>query len=134
MAEGALRVGVSELAGAVRWVAQVSGDERGRRAVASLVWRGPVGPVRATLGGNWAWGDPVAVSTVTTPVAVWQSRGRESWSDRSTPASTCEIRACTVATAVARRGRARSPWPPKRQDGCGWRSPGEGSAIDRPIS
>ncbi len=104
LGEGALRVGEGELAGAIRWVVQERDDERGRRAVASLIWRGPVGPLRATLGRGWAWGDPVAVSTVTTPVSgLVVPRAWSAWSDEIHAGAELAAGPWRVQIAAARR-------------------------------
>lgn len=107
VAEGELRAGAGDLGGALRYVAQGGDDERGGRAVVSLVWRGPVGPLRATLGGSWAWGDPVAVSTVTTPVAgLAVPRSWSHWSDEIHVGVDLAAGPWRCQAAVARRAAA----------------------------
>ncbi len=113
VAEGALRMGAGDLGGALRWVARDDAEGRGRRAVASLAWRGPAGPIHATLGGTWAWGDPVAVSTVTTPVSgLVVPRSWSQWAEEVHAGADLATGPWRLQAAVARRSpAARSTGP-----------------------
>jgi hypothetical protein len=118
LAEASLPVRGGDLGGAVRSVVRDVVVGRGRRSVASLRWRGPCGPLRATIGGSWAWGDPVAVSTVTTPVAgLAVPRSWSQWSAEVHAGADLAVGPWRIQVAAARRTDALLPPRPAAWEG-----------------
>jgi hypothetical protein len=106
------------LAGAIRGVVRESGPVRGRRAVASLVWRGPCRGLRATFGGNWAWGEAAAVSTVTTPVSgLVVPRSWSQWAAEVFAGAELRVGPGRIQAAAARRTPALLPRGPASWEG-----------------
>lgn len=102
--EGTLTLDRGEVTGALRVVAVDEPTGQGRRAVASARWRGPWGPFRATIGGTWAWGDPVSVATVTTPVAgLAVARAWGAWAAEFYAGADLRLGRARIQAAAARR-------------------------------
>jgi hypothetical protein len=118
VAEASMPVGGGDLGGALRSASREITSGRGRRSVASLRWRGPCGPLRATVGGSWAWGDPVAVSTVTTPVAgLAVPRSWSQWSAEIHAGAELAVGPWRIQLAAARRTDALLPPGPATWEG-----------------
>jgi hypothetical protein len=118
VAEAMAPLSVGELGGAIRSVARGGGAAGGRRTVASLAWRGPLGPLRATAGGSWAWGEGAVVSTVTTPVAgLAVPRSWSQWSAEVHAGAEVAVATWRVQVAVARRSSALLPPGPPAWEG-----------------
>lgn len=118
VAEAMVPLPGSQLAGAIRSVARGGGTAGGRRTVGSLVWRGPWGPLRATAGGSWAWGDGATVATVTTPVAgLAVPRSWSQWSAEVHAGADLAFASWRVQAALARRTSALLPSGPAAWEG-----------------
>lgn len=110
VAEAAVDLPADEVVGALRCVERDDGTSDGRRVVATIRWRRLIGRVRWTAGGGWAWGDPVAVTTVSTPaLGLAVPRAWSAWDAEVYAGGEASLGPGWVQFAVARRMPAFGP-------------------------